>query len=74
MKPAGNRILTINGGTPSIKFAMYTAADSLDMFAKIEETLWEGHQACSLSSLPSAILLSRRTKGIKLQTKLTEKR
>ena len=27
MKPARNRILTINGSTPSIKFAMYAAAD-----------------------------------------------
>src|SRR5665811_181078 len=38
----------------------------------IEEILWEDHQACRLSSLSGVIPLFRRTKGIKLQTKLTE--
>jgi len=35
----------------------------LDMFTEIEETLWQDHQVCGLSSLSGAILLSRRTKG-----------
>jgi len=29
MKPANSRILTINGGSSSIKFAMFEAGDSL---------------------------------------------
>ena len=29
MKPANPRILTINGGSSSIKFALFEAADSL---------------------------------------------
>jgi acetate kinase len=74
MKSASPRILTINGGSSSIKCALFEAADSLDMFSEIEKTLWEHHQTCRLSSLSSAILLCRRTKGIKPQTKLTEDR
>ena len=32
MKPANPRILTINGGSSSIKFALFEAGDSLNGF------------------------------------------
>ena len=36
MKPANPRILTINGGSSSIKFALFEVGDSLDEFLRAQ--------------------------------------